>query len=57
MVRLYTLMRRGGDMDQNKDKSPPDGRVAINITACAQKSWKRTYAGSDLVTTLLHCCV
>lgn len=38
MVRLYTQMRRGGDMDQNKDKSPPDGRVAINITVCAQKS-------------------
>ena len=36
MGRLYTLMWRGED-SQNKDISPSDGDVAINMNVCAQK--------------------
>ena len=37
MGRLYTLMWRGEDISQNKDISPSDGDVSINMNVCAQK--------------------
>ena len=37
MGRLYTLMWRGEDISQNKDISPSDGDVSINMNICAQK--------------------
>ena len=51
--RSYTLMGRRGDINQNGDICPSDGRASIDTNGCAQKFWKRTCPSFDPVTPLL----